>query len=707
MHPKPRARRDSARLFADAKAAPVKNTPRKVPKADYKTLNNSPLLWTKNPKPAKNISGISRILGAVAGFFSLVGKAVLSGVKALFRFTATVASKSKAALTILILTGGIIVVGLVDFGLTWDKIYQGVHVGEVDLSGKTVGEAEILIEKTYAPRLSDTTVYVFADENAKIELSPYLQELSEEDGSAQSALLEAAEAGRVWILDSGSMGATLNEKGMIEDAFAQGRENGGIVSRIQTALFGTTIHPFANYDPDAIESVSAGIDTALGSPRVNYDVRVVEGEATVILGHAGDMINRKGFAALLDEALLYTDETKTGFIANIEHADLQITEEMAEETAAEIEARIIHGAQFIYNGVGWDSTPTDVGDWVQTRVVEEDGGYKLEPYIEYELAKGSLMSHLKANFSEEDARVTFTDEGGTIYVSSQVEGVIPQSREAVSLLDAVLFESVEPRANKPVINVATNEIPDKLELQEAIDYGIVGLISEYTTEYTPNVENRNHNIHLAADLINDSIVPAEGGEWSFHETAGNCNEEAGFKGASTIIDDEYVDEIGGGICQVATTVFNAVYESGFPIIRRHNHSLYSAVYPSGRDAAVYWPDLDLIWENESTSDVLVVTGYTDSSLTVYLYGVSSGYTVATVTGNWEEGEKHGEKKVTDETLAEGTSYIKTPGVDGSKITVYRTVKDKEGTVIRQDAFTSVYSPKDEVIAEGPKPKDVQ
>ena len=94
-------------------------------------------------------------------------------------------------------------------------------------------------------------------------------------------------------------------------------------------------------------------------------------------------------------------------------------------------------------------------------------------------------------------------------------------------------------------------------------------------------------------MLNNSIARADGGEWSFNDTVGEANEEAGFQAAHAIINGEYDDAIGGGICQVATTVFNAVYEAGYPVTERRNHSLYISSYPAGRDAAIAYPDLDL------------------------------------------------------------------------------------------------------------------
>ena len=245
-------------------------------------------------------------------------------------------------------------------------------------------------------------------------------------------------------------------------------------------------------------------------------------------------------------------------------------------------------------------------------------------------------------------------------------------------------------------------MPQRLTFQEAVDKGVVGPIGTFTTTYTTGqgTENRNHNIELVSQILDNSICKS-GETWSYNGTTGDCNEEKGFLGAGAIIDGEYTDSVGGGICQVATTVFDAVYESGLPVVERHNHSLYIASYPAGRDAAVSYPELDLVWRNDTASDVLVKVSTQVGSVTATLYGVDPGYQVTTETGQWEAGKKYSTTTKVDDTLAPGTSYVKTRGTDGSTIEVTRTVKDVNGNIVRQDLFASVYDPINEVILKGP------
>ena len=115
--------------------------------------------------------------------------------------------------------------------------------------------------------------------------------------------------------------------------------------------------------------------------------------------------------------------------------------------------------------------------------------------------------------------------------------------------------------------------------------------ASYTTIYGGEA-NRLHNVRLVAQLVDRTLIPP-GAEFSFNRTTGERTAEKGFLEAPVIINGELQTGLGGGVCQVSTTVFNAAYEAGLPIASRTNHSLYISHYPTGRDATVNYPDLDL------------------------------------------------------------------------------------------------------------------
>ena len=126
-------------------------------------------------------------------------------------------------------------------------------------------------------------------------------------------------------------------------------------------------------------------------------------------------------------------------------------------------------------------------------------------------------------------------------------------------------------------------------------------------------------MQLVAHLVDDKLI-APGTTFSFNGTTGERTAAKGFLEAPVIINGELQTGLGGGVCQVSTTVFNAAFEAGLPITARTNHALYISHYPLGRDATVNYPDIDLKFVNDTGHWLLLRTFVGSSSLTVDLYG---------------------------------------------------------------------------------------
>ena len=390
-------------------------------------------------------------------------------------------------------------------------------------------------------------------------------------------------------------------------------------------------------------------------------------------------------------------------MATPDEADVRIGADEATRVADEVQAALDRGCTFSFERTEWPLGAADLGAWVRTRVEERGEGFALVPYLDETEAASGLLGLIRDAGYTSAATVSFDVDGGEVWVSAREGSRYPHTADAAAQAQSALFGEGAAGSDAPSIAIQWGEAPSRTTFDEALEMGLIAPISSFTTEYndSPSTANRRHNIHTAADLLNNSIARADGGEWSFNDTVGEANEEAGFQAAHAIINGEYDDAIGGGICQVATTVFNAVYEAGYPVTERRNHSLYISSYPTGRDAAIAYPDLDLTWVNDGTSDVLMRSRYTDSSLTVTLYGIDPGYVVSTQTGDWETGEPFKKRTKVDESEPEGTRYVKTAGADGRSVTVRRTVRDRAGNVLHEEDFTSNYAPIDEVTVVGP------
>ena len=126
------------------------------------------------------------------------------------------------------------------------------------------------------------------------------------------------------------------------------------------------------------------------------------------------------------------------------------------------------------------------------------------------------------------------------------------------------------------------------------------------------------NIHRMADLVRGAVIPP-GGKFSINDHVGERTAEKGFVGAGAIRDGKHVTEIGGGVSQFATTMFNAAYFAGLQIDQSQAHSEYFDRYPRGREATMGFPAPDLAFTNNTPYGIMIWTSYTDTSLTITLY----------------------------------------------------------------------------------------
>lgn len=147
-------------------------------------------------------------------------------------------------------------------------------------------------------------------------------------------------------------------------------------------------------------------------------------------------------------------------------------------------------------------------------------------------------------------------------------------------------------------------------------------IASFTTK-TTSEKNRNNNIDLAAQALNGTMIPA-GGEISFNETTGERTPEKGYLEAGAIENGRTIQEYGGGVCQVSSTMFNALTRANCEIVTRRPHAWPSDYVPMGEDATVDWPRLDLVMRNASSAPMFVTAWYADQTVTVEVYGLSLG-----------------------------------------------------------------------------------
>ena len=209
-------------------------------------------------------------------------------------------------------------------------------------------------------------------------------------------------------------------------------------------------------------------------------------------------------------------------------------------------------------------------------------------------------------------------------------------------------------------------------------------ISTFTTDTTAN-KNRNTNVRLAAEAINGTIIKP-GEEFSFNGTVGKRTEEKGYKGAAAYNNGEVVQEIGGGVCQVSTTLYNAVVRAGLEISYRRSHTFEPSYITPGQDATVSYDQPDFRFINNSKTAIGLKASYANQKMTVSVYGIP-------ILEDGVKWDLRSEKVETldppaptyeeDQTLEPGVEKLKSAGTNGSRWVTYKVVI-KDGKTVSEE-----------------------
>ena len=219
------------------------------------------------------------------------------------------------------------------------------------------------------------------------------------------------------------------------------------------------------------------------------------------------------------------------------------------------------------------------------------------------------------------------------------------------------------------------------------------VLASYTTEYDPSNESRTHNIQLASDKINGTLIKP-GAQFSFNDVVGERTAEAGYDDAPVMIDGKLVPGIGGGICQVSSTIFNTALLSGMNIIERTPHFEPVGYIQAGRDATVAWGYLDFKFRNPYQQSIYILSVMNNGTLTIYIIGTAQDKpkNVSISVGDYGE--------IPNKTITKVDPALKEKEVQeghvGLTMNTYRTIT-YGNWVTQTDSFESVYDPVDTII----------
>ncbi len=463
--------------------------------------------------------------------------------------------------------------------------------------------------------------------------------------------------------------------------------------RLGSRFFGADVTPRAKVSTAMLAHQLVVLSRKIDRREREASIRLRGLQPEIVRGATGRRLDREAAARTLVASLVTLDRTPTALPVRISQPDV---------TAAELQPALAQARVAVSGPVRLALGPTRwrLPRWrvAKMLVLPRNG--------QTELRIGGAGAN---EFFERFRSAVDHEPVDASFVVLSGDRVVVRPGKPGRLLDvgaagrAILAAALDP--TNRVARLVVEAAPPERTTREARAMGITGRVAGYTTYYGGE-PNRIHNVQLVARLVDGALI-APGTTFSFNGTTGERSADRGFREAPVIINGELENGIGGGVCQVSTTVFNAAYEAGLPIETRTNHALYISHYPQGRDATVNYPDIDLKFRNDTGRWLLLRTFVSTSALTVKLYGTPQNRRVETETAPLEVTGQPGVKRVPDPGMWAGEQVVEDEGEPGRKTSVTRRVFAPNGELMSESTWTSWYRSEPDVVRYGTKPRPAE
>ncbi len=566
---------------------------------------------------------------------------------------------------------------LVALALAFQWRYAGralpnLAVGSVALGGLTRAEAEAALEAhyTYPAR----AVFTFRDGD------------------------------RFWQYRAAELGVALDTAAALDQAFSAGR-SGSLLADLATQLSiwlnGRSLAPVIRYDEQITANRLAEIAAEINRPAADATL-IING--TLVATTPGQQGRTLDIPATLEQVRAMIERLEPGgeipLIMHESPPAILDAEAVAARARAALSGPVMLVADDLAGGTlgPWVATVEQIGSLLELRIVTgEDGAARYDVSAKADVFRSYLEGLAPGLVAPpQDARFHFDPDTRQLQViKSAQNGRALDVDETLRRLEAAIFDP----ANRVVPMAFTYELPRYHNNLTAAELGITQLVGEATTYYTGSTQSRKDNIFEAMSRF-DGLVIGPGEVFSFNYWLGDISPETGFVQGKIIYGGRTVDGVGGGVCQVSTTIFRAAVNAGFPITERHSHGYRVGFYelnnfPPGLDAAIFQPTADFKFLNDTPYHLLIETSVFPGQDAVQfrLYSTNPGRQVVL------EGPV-----IRDVTPAKPTIYEANPQLqagqslqvdwakEGADVVFTRRILDATGQEIRKDTIYTHYQP---------------
>jgi vancomycin resistance protein YoaR len=562
------------------------------------------------------------------------------------------------------------------------RIFPGVSVAGVDLSGLAPTDAAVRLNETLSYPMQGKVLLRYGENS--------------------------------WVANPAELGMVFDPSSSAMTAYKMGRKGGlfgALSGQLRAAGLGAKVAPVIIFDQRVASFYLNQLSTQINQPMKEASLDL---QGTNIVATPGQV----GRELKVDATLIYLGaQLQTFSDGEVPLVVQEVQPQVLDVTAAADKARQVLSQPLTLTIV--NAGQGDPGPYVYAPEILANmlGVERTEDGVQVILNKNGLRDLLvpvkeQVDRKPADAKFVFNDDTRQLdlIAESTVGRTLDVEASITAINDALL------RGEHSVPLVINEEQPRVASTATAQELGITQLVSAQTSYFYGSSSERMQNIQAAASQFHGILV-APGETFSMGEHMGDVSLENGFAEALIIYGGRTIKGVGGGVCQVSTTLFRTVFNAGFPVVERIPHAYRVGYYeqtpaggidPSlaGMDATVYFPLVDFKFTNDTPYWLLMETYFNSAgSLTWKFYSTSDGRTVTSSTTG-----------VTNVVPAPAPSFEENPelrknemkqvdwAANGADVTVTRTVM-RDGGVLFQDEFTTHYQPWQAVCQYGPDSKN--
>lgn len=564
---------------------------------------------------------------------------------------------------------GAVLVWTVGFQLVYaGRIFPGVSIAGVDLSGLSPSEAAL--------RLNQNLPY------------PYTGKLVLRDG------------GRVWVVTPSEMGMTFDASASAQAAYQLGRSGGLFASldgQLRARSQGAEVSPVILFDQRVAYQYLQALSAEIDRPVLEASLKVEGTDVVAVPGQQGRTLDVEGTLVFLSAQMQTFRDGEVPLVIREQTPDI-----LDVSAQADVARRVLSQPLRLYIA---NAAEGDPGPWnydvqiLANMLIVHRVGNEVQVALDQNPLRDILLGiATQVDRTAENARFYFDDP----------------TRQLVLIQNAKIGRTIDTEANITAINAAllqgehnialqiVEDQPEVTDNSTAEQLGISELVSSETSYFYGSSAERVQNIKAASARFHGLLI-APGETFSMGDALGDVSLDNGFAEALIIYGGRTIKGVGGGVCQVSTTLFRTVFFGGYPVVERYSHAYRVSYYErtasgsvdpnlAGLDATVYFPLVDFKFTNDTPYWILMETYMGDSSLTWKFYSTSDGRSVT-----WET---TGPQNVVPapQPLFEENDELR-PGqirqvdwaANGADVVVTRTVL-KNGAAYFTDEFRTHYEP---------------